>query len=107
MPEKTTISRREGAVTLSVVEPYLQIVRVHCQLCHTKRVYLIKDVITLLGDLPAYRIGHAVRCEQCGHKEYVDARCDSVQASDVGKLKIRRLVGIKIVRVPIWREDVF
>jgi hypothetical protein len=107
MPEKTTLSRRERSVTLSVVEPYQQIVRVHCGYCNTKRVYLIKDVITLLGDVPIYSMERAMKCDHCGRSDGIEARCDAVQSSDIGKLKIRRLVGIKMVRVPIWREDVF
>lgn len=106
MPEKTTISRREQATRLSDAERYQQIVRVHCKLCRTKRIYLIGDVMAVLGDLPVYRLGQSMKCDHCGHNEYVDARCDTVQRSDFGNLKIRRLEAIKMVRVPIWREDV-
>lgn len=48
-----------------------------------------------------------MKCDHCGRSDSIEARCDTVQSSDIGKLKIRRLVGIKMVRVPIWREDVF
>ena len=91
---------------LSDAERFQHIVRVQCKLCQTKRIYLIKDVITLLGNVPVYSMGRAMKCDHCGHNEYIKAECDSVQASDFGKLKIRRLDSIKTVQVPIWREDV-
>jgi hypothetical protein len=106
MPEKTTISRREQTTKLSDAERFQQIVHVHCKLCRTKRIYLIKDVMTLIGDVPVYSMAQSMRCDHCGNNEYLEARCAAVHGSDFGKLKIRRLEGIKTVKVPIWREDV-
>jgi hypothetical protein len=106
MPEKTTVSRKEQATRLSDRARHEQIVRTTCKLCRTKRVYLIKDVMTLLGDVPVYSMARGMKCDHCGHNEYMAAECEKVNASDFGRLKIRRLEGIKTVKVPIWREDV-
>lgn len=106
MPEKTTISRKEQATRLSDRAHFEQIVCTHCKFCQSKRVYLIKDVMTLLGDVPVYSMASAMKCDNCGHSDYMTAARKKVNASDFGRLKVRRLEGIKTIRVPVWREDV-
>ena len=104
MPEKTTISRREKAFTLSDADQLCQVVRVHCHYCRTTRHYLPKDLITLLGDVPAYSMASRMRCDHCRRNEYVSAKCVFVSGPDIGTIRVRHLVEVKTVKVPIWRE---
>ena len=101
MPEKTTTSRREKAFMLSDADRLCQVVRVHCHYCRTTRHYLPKDLMTLLGDVAAYGMTSRMRCDHCGRSDYMSAKCDSVSGADIGKIRVRRLIEVKTVKVPI------
>jgi hypothetical protein len=104
MPEKTTRSRAERAFCLSDADRQRQIVRVFCHYCRKERRYLPADLVTIFGDLSAYKVAEKMRCESCGRSDYIAAECKSYYGADLEQLRVRRLVGIKTVQVPIWTE---
>ena len=103
MPEKTTTSRREKAFMLSDADRLCQVVRVHCHYCRTTRHYLPKDLMTLLGDVPAYGMASRMRLRSLRpHRLYV-SKVRQVSGAD-NKIRVRRLIKVKKVKVSIWRE---
>lgn len=47
-----------------------------------------------------------MRCDNCSRAEYLAAFCDGTRGEDLGTLAIRRLVTIRTVQVPVWKEGV-
>lgn len=102
---KRPLSDRE-VFRLSSADLQNQVIRIYCHFCRTARRYLPTDLIEVVGDVPVYELTSGMKCDNCGRGEYLAASCESTSGHDIGKLAIRRLVTIRTVRVPIWREDV-
>jgi hypothetical protein len=46
-----------------------------------------------------------MKCEKCDHKEYLDIDVLNASAAERATFKVRRLVGVKVKRLPIWRDE--
>ena len=104
MPEQPPRSRHL-IWTLSQAHGVQQIVRVRCGHCPGKRHYLPCDLQQLLGDVDVQRLSRLMRCEQCGKGDEIEAHVFIPVAAERVRLKVRRLVEIKIRRVPVWRDE--
>jgi hypothetical protein len=104
MPETTSVPHRVRMFKLSNADRENQVVRISCGWCRQTRRYLPKDMIQLIGDVPVYHLADDMRCDNCKRRGYLRARCETIAGSDIGRIKVRRLVEVKILRVPVWRE---
>ena len=82
------------------------LVKVRCQLCKSVHRYFPADLLQLCGDISLDQIGPWFRCEKCETREYMRADWQDVRGPDVGKVKVRRLVQIRMVRIPEWQEEI-
>jgi len=46
-----------------------------------------------------------IKCEGCRSKNFLHIETFQPAGSDLSEIRVRRLVGIKLLRVPIWKED--
>ncbi|OJF91738.1 hypothetical protein AX761_22055 [Rhizobium sp. 58] len=59
----------------------------------------------LCGDIPIHDVAAHFRCEKCKHKTYLQAGYFSIYGPDIGKISLRRLVRVKVIHKPIWRDE--
>ena len=105
MPERRP-NRNERQRRLSDAHAARQYIKVKCGLCHSPtRHYSPADLMRLLGDVPILSLCNEMKCEKCGHKEYLDIDVLSASAAERASFKLRRLVEVKVRKVPVWRED--
>lgn len=103
MPERPP-NRYELSRRLSHAHADRQYIKVKCGVCFgPARHYYPADLIRLIGDVPILSLRREMRCEKCGHKEYLDI--DVLSASAAERATVRRLVEVKVRKLPIWRED--
>lgn len=79
-------------------------VKLACYRCKRAHHYHPGDLIQLFGDIDVEAIPRRLKCEECGPGTLETAIVYPHGSAAVG-LKVRRLVAIKIQRVPVWRED--
>jgi len=80
----------------------IRLVRFHCAYCKRDQNYYPLDLIQVFGDVDVNSLAHRVKCEKCHGS--LDVTSFSPEGKEAVGLKIRRLVAIKIQRVPVWRE---
>lgn len=83
-----------------------RLVRLRCNYCRTgPRHYHPDDLVTLLGDIETDRLRGNLTCETCGRRDYVEIEAPILTALERQGLVIRRLVKVRIIRRPIWRDE--
>jgi hypothetical protein len=82
----------------------LDLLRVRCTSCKLTHVYHPADLLQIFGDVDVDSLMGRMSCEGCGLKG-MDVRIFLPSGSERVGLKIRKLVSIKIKRIPVWRED--
>ncbi len=107
MPEQNGLTRRQRMHTLSKAEETRQIVRIDCMYCRITRRYRCSDLLKLCGDVPIDEIAPHFRCDVCKLKDYLRAQFELPYGADTGKLAIRKLVKIKVVHKPVWKDDFY
>lgn len=80
-----------------------QIINIRCNYCRRGATFLASDLIQVVDPkhpvhLPPFG------CSKCGKMDCVDVRAQTVSAIDIGRMRIRKLVGQKTVS--IWRNQV-
>ncbi len=105
MPEKP-LSRYDvlGAPTLSSYPHGGYYVKIDCAHCRVKRIYEPVDLIPLCGDIPIRSVARRFRCELCTRKDYLAAELLSPSAKELVGMPLRKLVRIKLIRRPIWKD---
>lgn len=101
MPEPN----RRHEFPLSRLNEHLQLVRVTCAYCKRSHVYRPDDLIQIFGDVDVDSLMHRMRCEGGPDHGQLDVKGFMPTGSAGVGLKIRRLVAIKLQRVPIWRDE--
>lgn len=81
-----------------------QLVRVHCRYCKRTHNYFPDDLIQIFGDVDVDSLMDRMKCEN-GEHGMLDVSAFAPTGSQAVGLRIRRLVALKIQRVPVWRED--
>jgi hypothetical protein len=89
---------------LSALNESRSLVRVQCNYCKRAHVYYPDDLIQIFGDVDVDSLMHRMRCEGGDHGP-LDVHGFIPTGSEAVGLRIRRLVALKIRRVPVWRED--
>ncbi len=103
MPEEYAHKRRP--YPLSNLVDYLQLVRVTCTYCKRSQVYRPEDLIQIYGDVDVDSLMSRMRCEAGAEHGHLDVKAFSPSGKEAVWLKIRRLVALKMMRVPVWRDD--
>lgn len=80
-------------------------VQIKCSWCRSQHLYEPADLVQIFGDLPFMGIEEKFRCSQCGKKEYLTSKLRSVSGPDAVGITVRRLVKIKTLRRPIWKDE--
>ena len=79
--------------------------RVRCHACRTLHHYRPEDVLQIFGDVDANSLHHRMKCERCRNNLALSVDYFQPVGAEAVGMKIRRLVAIKLQRVPIWREE--
>jgi hypothetical protein len=82
------------------------LVKMNCRQCRSVHRYHPADLVALCGDIPIYEVASWFRCEKCATRDHLKAGWDTVMGPDIGKTRVRRLVRVRMVRVPEWREEI-
>jgi hypothetical protein len=106
MPEQNGLTRQQRMHTLSKAEETGHIVKIDCMFCRIAHRYRCRDLLQLCGDAAIDEIAPHFRCEKCGNKDYLRAIFELPWGHDIGKLRVRKLVKVKMVRKPVWKDDV-
>jgi hypothetical protein len=62
------------------------------------------DLLKPCGNADLREIAGHFRCEQCQRKDCMSANWQNVYGPDVGTVKVRRLVRVRMTRVCDWEE---
>lgn len=89
---------------LSALNEGMRLVRITCRYCKRSHVYRPDDLIQIFGDVEADSLARRMKCENGDHGA-INVRAFSPTGREAVGLRIRRLVAIKLQRVPLWRED--
>lgn len=89
---------------LSALNDSLRLVRVKCRSCKRSHNYRPDDLIQIFGDVDVDSLMQRMKCENGDHG-WLEVEAFSPSGKEAVGLRIRRLVAIRIQRVPVWRED--
>lgn len=81
-----------------------QLVRIRCAYCKRNHHYFPSDLIQIFGDVDVDSLIGRMKCE-AGDHGFMNVEAVYPSGKEAVGLKIRRLVSIKIRRVPVWREE--
>lgn len=89
--------------TLCRAHEVAQLIRSRCINCNITRHYLPGDLLKLMGDIPFWDV-ERICGASCKWREF-DVDILLPGAVQGMKIRVRRLVGVRIVRGVIWRDD--
>ncbi|MER0237170.1 hypothetical protein ABRA89_03410 [Fulvimarina sp. MAC8] len=93
-------------MTLRQLGPQGRFVRVKCDYCRSAtRFYHPDDLAILLGDVEVDQLRRRLKCERCGRRDYVEVDAPYLTGPEMRDLIVRRLVRVRTIRRPIWREE--
>lgn len=81
------------------------LVRVRCNACRRTDNYRPEDLIEIFGDVDANSLATRMKCERNAGHGPLDVESFLPEGEYAVGLRIRRLVALKLVRVPVWRDD--
>lgn len=91
--------------TLDHADGMGQFVRAGCARCKTIHLYRPADIKTVVGgDMHVFRLREKLRCEQCGKRDEMVVEFKTFLGNEMVGLVVRKLVEIRTVKKPIWRE---
>lgn len=96
---------KKGEFPLSRLNEHMQLVRVRCAFCKRVHNYRPDDLIQIFGDVDVDSLAIRMKCESGEDHGTLDVRSFVPSGSEAVGLRIRRLVALKIKRVPVWRDD--
>ncbi|PZO74560.1 MAG: hypothetical protein DI629_18285 [Mesorhizobium amorphae] len=82
-----------------------QLVAVRCNLCRVQRNYRPGELRQLFGDVLPQELESKMRCAGCGSRDYLHAWTWAPSGQEMAGLVVRRLVSIRIIRRPVWRDE--
>jgi hypothetical protein len=103
MPDRPP-RRRKLIWLLSEAHASGQLVRVSCRRHDDARYYQPADLIQIFGGVDVNQLDRAMKCERCGQRDNIDVDVRLPSGMELDKIKVRRLVEIKIQKLPVWRE---
>jgi hypothetical protein len=103
MPE--TYAPKSRDYPLSNLNDGMRLVRVRCRYCKRTHNYFPSDLIQIFGDVDVDSLMDRMKCENDASHGRLDVEAFAPTGREAVGLRIRRLVALKIQRVPVWRED--
>lgn len=79
-------------------------VRIRCPACKKTHHYFPTDLIAIHGDIEVDALMHRMKCA-CGGSHVLDVSTVIPSGSEAVGMKVRRLVAIKVKRVPVWTDE--
>ncbi|KQZ14313.1 hypothetical protein ASD44_09685 [Mesorhizobium sp. Root554] len=107
MPEPYWPKKRKGEpYKLSKALENRCFAHIRCRYCKVKRIYLIEDLIRLLGDIECDDVTdmHRWRCTNCGDLN-IECRFNPISAAERQHTVFRRLVEVRYKKIPIWSDE--
>lgn len=80
------------------------LVKINCGYCRITHLYLAADIMKICGDIPVWEVAGYFCCGTCQQKAYLRTDWRTVYGPDVATIRVRRLVGIRSVKVYDWKE---
>lgn len=80
------------------------LIRIRCAYCKRVAHYHPIDLLEIYGDVEVDSLMRRMRCEVGKDHGDMDVRCISPSAEEAQGMKVRRLTGVILTRVPIWTE---
>jgi hypothetical protein len=102
MPEMN-ISKKLSRWSLEEAREVGHVLVVRCGLCNITRHFLPADILRLRKNTTLNRLRFT--CQECKKSGYIDVNVYYPSVGDIGRLPIRRLVGMRDVRMPVWRDE--
>ncbi|MBY3513046.1 hypothetical protein HFN76_12480 [Rhizobium laguerreae] len=102
MPEMD-ISKKLSRWSLEEARQVGHVLVIRCGLCNITRRFLPSDILQLRKNTTLNRLRFV--CQECNKSSYIDVNVYYPSAGDIGRLPIRRLVGMRDVRMPVWRDE--
>ena len=90
---------------LSALNDTMRLVRIRCPYCRRQHCYQPSDLIQIFVDVDVDSLTERMKCENGRDHGRLDVEAFAPTGREAVGLRIRRLVAIKINRVPVWRED--
>ena len=99
--------KKKGSFTLADAEKNARLARIRCYYCKTERHFLLRDLRTLFGNIEVDDVTYRQkwRCTGCGSLGTLEIDLQEPPAGKRQEMIVRRLVGIQIIRKPIWRDE--
>lgn len=76
-----------------------------CRYCKRSHVYRPSDLIRIFGDVDVDSLVGRMRCENGRDHGMLDVQVFSPTGAEAVGLKIRKLVALKMLEVPVWKEE--
>ena len=80
-------------------------IRVTCTWCRRSHVFYPRDIIRLIGNVPFLYLEEYFHCTGCDKGAYMKVKIEAPSAEERIGLVVRKLVEIKTVRRPIWKDE--
>ncbi|MDX8517976.1 hypothetical protein [Mesorhizobium dulcispinae] len=103
MPETYAPKRKD--FPLSNLNDSMRLVRVRCAYCKRQHCYFPSDLIQIFGDVDVDSLAYRMKCESDPAHGLLNVEAFWPTGEEAVNLRIRRLVAIKIQRIPVWREE--
>lgn len=97
--------RRTLIVLLSWAHQRGDLVKVTCGHCPGERYYLPGDLLQVFGDLDVNALPRRMRCGRCGRRGNMEVDVRPLPAAERQRVTVRRLVEVKVRRIPVWRDE--
>jgi hypothetical protein len=97
--------RNNIGLTFSQAHDIEALIQVRCNFCRSLRYYAPRDMLALLGDIEIDRLRRRLRCEGCDHRSYVHIEIARLFPQEKVGLVVRRLVMVRTIRRPVWRDE--
>lgn len=81
-------------------------IKIRCANCRITHRYFPQDLLQICGDVNLDEVVRRFRCEKCKRKE-LEITLHSAAASEKPGLRIRKLMQIKTLRRPVWKDIVY
>lgn len=104
MPEQPP-KRRTMIHLLSYAVRWGQLVYVECGYCRGRRYYRPGDLRKVFGNIDVNRLALRMKCELCGRGDNMECDVYLPVAAERARMTIRRLVEIRIKKIPVWRDE--
>lgn len=97
---------RKHVYLLSQAEKHARYAAIWCRYCKKRRYFLLSELRQAFGDIDCDSVvdHNNWRCTKCDGNGRIDIKIEDPPASGA---TVRRLVRIKMIRRPVWKDEAF